>query len=215
MTGGDTDRWQSELGARLRAADRSALLELYDQMGSFVYGVALRITASQHTAARITEDVFLRVWTDPAELDGYGDRVRTRLAVLTHDRAVEAVRRERAASAPRRDTAGVAAGEPVRFTDGQELAEALSTAARVHGALADLDPGARQALEVTYFGGNTYQAAGAILGVPGRVVAEQVGAALRHVAGCLDPVVPEHVEVFRLDEPAVAARDQTVEGADG
>jgi RNA polymerase sigma-70 factor (ECF subfamily) len=209
----DVHRWQRELGGRLRSGDRSALMELYDQMGSFVYGVALRITASPQVADRITEQVFLRVWTHPEELDGYGDRVRTRLAVLTHDRAVEAVRRERDAPAPHRGVDSADALEPVRFSDGQELAEALSTASRVQGALADLSAEQRLALEVTYFGGHTYEAAAAILGVPSSVVAAQVSAALRQVARLLEPGVQGRARVLVLDEPAVTPRDQA-EGVD-
>jgi RNA polymerase sigma-70 factor (ECF subfamily) len=207
---GDVHRWQNELGDRLRSGDRSALIELYDQMGSFVYGVALRITASAHAADRITEQVFLRVWTHPQELDGYGDRVRTRLAVLTHERAVAAVRQDGDAAARRRDIAGADAGEPVRFSDGQELAEALSTASRVQGALADLSAEQRLALEVTYFGGNTYEAAAVILGVPCSVVAAQVSAALNAVSRLLDPDVPGQAQVVCLDESAVSARDEVI-----
>jgi RNA polymerase sigma-70 factor (ECF subfamily) len=211
---GDVQRWQSELGTRLRSRDRSALIELYDQMGSFVYGVALRITASQHVADRITEQVFLRVWNHPQELDGYGDRVRTRLSILTHDRAVAAVRRERDASVPQDDAAGPDCGEPVRFSDGQELAEALSTASRVQGALADLSAEQRLALEVTYFGGNTYETAAAILGLPCPVVAAHVGAALRQISRVLDPGLPEAVLDTCPDERACTARDQVVGGVD-
>jgi RNA polymerase sigma-70 factor (ECF subfamily) len=205
---GDVHRWQSELGCRLRSGDHGALLELYDQMSSFVYGVALRITASQDVACRITEEVFLRVWTHPQELDGYEARVRTRLAVLTHDRAVEAVRRERAA-APRDARADAHAGEQVRFSDGQELAEALSTAARVQGALADLGAEQRLALEVTYFGGNTYEEAATILGTPATAVAAHVSEALRQVSGLLEPGVPSC-----LEQPAVTVLDQVVEGVE-
>jgi RNA polymerase sigma-70 factor (ECF subfamily) len=211
---GDVHGWQSEIGARLRSGDRSALIELYDQMGSFVYGVALRITASQQVAENITEQVFLGVWTHPEELDGYGDKIRTRLAVLTHDRAVGAVHHARDTSAPRGDAAGEDAGEPVRFSDGQELAEALSTASRVQGALADLGAEQRLALEVTYFGGNTYEATAAILGVPCSVVAEQVGTALRQVSRVLDPRAGEGTQVIRLDDGAVTARDQVVGGVE-
>jgi RNA polymerase sigma-70 factor (ECF subfamily) len=214
VTSGDVHRWQSELGSRLRSGDRGALLELYDQMSSFVYGVALRITAFADVAERITEDVFLQVWTHPEELDGHGDAVRTRLAVLTHDRAVEAVRQERAAAASREACAQAHAGEPGRFSDGQELAEALSTAARVQAALADLGADQRLALEITYFGGNTYTEAAVILGIPASVVAAHVSEALRRVSGLLEPAVPEEVRVICLEEPTVTARHQVVEGAE-
>jgi RNA polymerase sigma-70 factor (ECF subfamily) len=214
MSGGNEHRWQNELGARLRGGDRSALLEMYDQMGSFVYGVALRVTASPKIAASITEDVFLQVWKHPQELDGYGTRVRTRLAVLTHGRAVEWVRRERATAAARADGAGPPQGETGGFSDSEELAEALITAGRVQGALAELSPEQRMALEVTYFGGHTYEAAAAILGVTGSVVAARVSAALRHVSALLKPCSPGQARIVQLDGAEVAVQRQVVEGAD-
>jgi RNA polymerase sigma-70 factor (ECF subfamily) len=189
-------------------------MELYDQMSSFVYGVALRITAAPAVADRITEEVFLRVWTHPEELDGHGTKVRTRLAVLTHDRAVEAVRQERAAAAAQVDTIGAGRGETERFSDGQELAEALGTAARVQEALAALAPEQRLALEVTYFGGNTYVEAAVILGVPSSVVARQVSEALRVVLRSVGRAAAEPLRTVRLDGAAVEALAPGAEGVD-
>jgi RNA polymerase sigma-70 factor (ECF subfamily) len=214
MSGGDVHRWQSELGARLRGRDRRALLELYDQMGSFVYGLALRITASPQAADGITEDVFLQVWDRPQVLDGHGDKIRTRLAVLTHGRAVEWVRVDRAAATARADGDEVPRGAPARFSDAEELAEALTTAGRVQGALADLSPEQRLALEVTYFGGNTYEAAAVVLGVSGAVVAARVSAALHQVSGALRSGAPEPTRVVRPAGAQVPAVGRVVEGVD-
>jgi RNA polymerase sigma-70 factor, ECF subfamily len=202
-------RWQRELAARLRSRDRDALLELYDQMGSFVYGIALRITGCPDVAARITQEVFVGVWSRPEQLDGHGTGVRTRLAVLTHARAVEWVREGRTEAAAHADVEEADERGAGRFSDAEELADALATAGRVHGALTELTHEQRLALEVTYFGGNTYEAAGAILRIPGSVVAERVSAALHHVAGLLNPGT-------RGDRPDVAGAsgDRVAEGAD-
>jgi RNA polymerase sigma-70 factor (ECF subfamily) len=211
MRDGDVHDWQSGLGGRLRAGDRRALLDLYDQMGSFVYGVALRITASEEVAAQLAEEVFLQVWNCPEELDGRGSTIRTRLAVLTHGRAVEWVRRDRAAKAagaePHR-------GEPGGFSDREELAEALATAGRVQAALAELSPEQQLALEVTCSGGNTYETAAAILGVTGAVVAAQVGEALHHVAGVLKPCAAGQSGIVDLDGTDVPRKGRGVEGVD-
>jgi RNA polymerase sigma-70 factor (ECF subfamily) len=214
MSGGNVHRWQSGLGARLRSGDRRALFELYDQMGSFVYGVALRITASPGVAAGIAEDVFLQVWNRPEELDGYGTRIRTRLAVLTHDRAVEWVRQERATEDARVDGADAHRAQPGGFSDAEELAEALLKAGQVQSALAGLTPEQRLALEVTYFGGNTYEAAAVILGVTGPVVAARVCAALHHVSRLLTPCPPGRPDVVQLDGAEVPAQGHGIEGVD-
>jgi RNA polymerase sigma-70 factor (ECF subfamily) len=214
MSGGDVHRWQSALGSRLRSGERQALLELYDQMGSFVYGVALRITGSPDVAARITQDVFLHVWARPQELDGYGTRIRTRLAVLTHGRAVAWVRQERAAAIDAAEVADAGGGELDRFSDAEELADALATAGRVQGALAGLSPEQRLALELTYFGGNTYEAAAGILGLPAPVVAAQVSAALHGVSRLLGRGAAEPGRSEGVDGVEVRLRDHAVEGGD-
>jgi RNA polymerase sigma-70 factor (ECF subfamily) len=214
MSGRDVHRPQSGLGGRFRGGDRRALLELYDQMGSFVYGMALRITASPPVAAGITEDVFLQIWNHPEELDGHGSTIRTRLAVLTHGRAVERVRRDRAAEADGAEGTAPHRGEPVGFSAAQELAEALATAGRVQGALAELSPEQQLALEVTHFGGNTYQAAAAILGTTGAVVAAQVGEALHHVAAALKPCATGRPGIGDLDGTETPGKGQGVEGVD-
>ena len=89
-------------------------------------------------------DPGLQVGNGPQELDSYGTRVRTRLGVLTPGRALEWVRRGRAAEAAGAEGADAHRGEPGGFSDG----EALATAGRVQGALAVPSPGQRLALEV-------------------------------------------------------------------
>ena len=209
MRDGDVHDWQSGLGCRLRAGDRGALLEFYDQMGSFVYGLALRIAASGEVAAQITEDVFLHIWDCPQELEGHGDSIRTRLAVLTHGRALEWIRRsaEGAGDDGHR-------GELCSFSDGEELAESLATAGRVQGAVAELSPEEHLALEVTYFGGNTCEAAAVILGVTGAVVAARVSAALHHVAGSLKPCAAGQPGIAGLDGTEIPRKGQIGEGVD-
>lgn len=58
-----------ELCARLAAGDLDALADVYDQHGSHVYGVAVKVTKSQEYAEEITQSVFVALWEQPLAYD--------------------------------------------------------------------------------------------------------------------------------------------------
>ncbi|SEG85731.1 RNA polymerase sigma-70 factor, ECF subfamily [Nonomuraea solani] len=58
-----------ELCARLTAGDLDALADAYDQHGSYVYGVAVKVTGSQAHAEEVTQSVFVALWERPLSYD--------------------------------------------------------------------------------------------------------------------------------------------------
>jgi DNA-directed RNA polymerase specialized sigma24 family protein len=58
-----------DLCARLTAGDLDALAEAYDQYGSHVYGVAVKVTKSQEHAEEVTQSVFVALWEQPLAYD--------------------------------------------------------------------------------------------------------------------------------------------------
>ncbi|TMR91407.1 sigma factor [Nonomuraea basaltis] len=58
-----------ELCARLTAGDLDALAAAYDEHGSYVYGVAVKITGSRAQAEEITQSVFVTLWEQPLSYD--------------------------------------------------------------------------------------------------------------------------------------------------
>ncbi|HEX4815128.1 MAG TPA: sigma factor [Nonomuraea sp.] len=58
-----------ELCARLTAGDLDALAEAYDRHGSYVYGVAVKVTKSRAYAEEVTQGVFVALWEQPMSYD--------------------------------------------------------------------------------------------------------------------------------------------------
>src|SRR6266516_555943 len=57
--------WELAVRDRLVARDPSALSDLYDQFGSYVFGLAARVIGYRHAAEDVTQEVFLSLWERP------------------------------------------------------------------------------------------------------------------------------------------------------
>src|SRR5437870_12957245 len=99
--------WELAVRGRLVARDPSALSDLYDQFGSYVFGLAARVIGDRRAAEDVTQDVFLSMWERPEAFDPERGRLRTFMGTVAHRRAIDLVRRE---EARRRRTARDAAG---------------------------------------------------------------------------------------------------------
>jgi RNA polymerase sigma factor (sigma-70 family) len=173
-----------ELGVRKRMAggDGSALGEVYDQFGSFVYGLALRVIGDPRAAEDVSQDVFMSVWERPDAFDPERGSLRTWLGTLAHRRAVDYVRREEA----RRRRTERDASRRVSVPDVEEIAVALVTAERVRDALALLPDEQRRAIQLAYFGGKTYRQVAEVLGIPEGTAKSRLRLGLRRIADALE-----------------------------
>jgi len=173
-----------ELGVRKRMAggDDSALGEVYDQFGSFVYGLALRVIGDPRAAEDVSQDVFMSVWERPDAFDPERGSLRTWLGTLAHRRAVDYVRREEA----RRRRTERDASRRVSVPDVEEIAVALVTAERVRDALALLPDEQRRAIQLAYFGGKTYRQVAEVLGIPEGTAKSRLRLGLRRIADALE-----------------------------
>jgi len=57
------------LAARLAAGDDHALAEIFDRLGSAVYGGALRVLGDGSAAQDVVQDVFVELWSHPDRYD--------------------------------------------------------------------------------------------------------------------------------------------------
>src|SRR5690349_23267626 len=102
-----TGAWELAVRDRLVARDQSALTEMYDQFGSYVFGLAARVIGDRRAAEDVTQEVFLSLWERPDAFDPGRGRLRTFVGTLAHRRAIDLVRREEARR--RRNTRDAAA----------------------------------------------------------------------------------------------------------
>ncbi|GGV18032.1 hypothetical protein GCM10010495_36030 [Kitasatospora herbaricolor] len=95
-TPGQPPSWDERLQRRLARGEETALGELYDQLAPLVHGLAGRILADQAAAEQLTREVFAHLWTHPEAFDPGEGSLRSWLGALTHRRAVDRLRLNRA-----------------------------------------------------------------------------------------------------------------------
>lgn len=151
--------------ARIRAGDEHALAAIYDLHAGLVFGLARRVTRDEHLAAEIAQDVFTYLWELPGRVDLSRGSLRSYLAVVTHRRAVDEVRRNE-----RRVRIEASTVAPTD-ADGPETTVVDNVAAawgreRLTSALRALSDDQRRAIELAYYDGLTYKQVASVLGIP-------------------------------------------------
>jgi len=182
MVDGGSGAWELAVRDRLIARDPSVLSDLYDQFGSYVFGLAARVIGDRHAAEDVTQDVFLSIWERPEAFEPSRGRLRTFLGTLAHRRAVDVVRREEARR--RRAARDAATGVPI--PDVGELAMAIVAAEQVRAEVDRLPREQREAIELAYFGGRTYRQVAEELGIPEGTAKSRMRLGLSRIAQALE-----------------------------
>ena len=149
--------------ARLVARDPAALSEIYDQFGSYVFGLAARVIGDRHAAEDVTQEVFLSMWERPEAFEPERGRLRT---FLGHARAPPRGRprapRGGAAPARRARRGDACSRSPMSASSRWRSSPPSRCAPRSIGCPAEQ----REAIELAYFGGRTYRQVAEELGIP-------------------------------------------------
>ena len=147
---------------RCGRGDQAAFAALYDQLASFVYGVVLRVVRDRSQAEEVTQEVFVELWRLAPRFDGEKGSVKTWASTVAHRRAVDRVRSEQSSRVR------VENESQKRLIETDVVVESVETSfdqVRVRRALAQLAPAQREAVELAYFGANTYREVAALLHV--------------------------------------------------
>ena len=140
---------------RVRRGDRSAFSELYQQYHPRLYGYLLRLLADPVMVEEVLDDVMLVVWTDARKFRGAA-AVSTWIFGIAYRKALTAMRANRRYQS-RLD----------RNADPNAIAsESMQHSEWIRAGLAQLSPDHRQVMELTYFGGFSYQEIAEIAGCP-------------------------------------------------
>jgi len=148
-----TDDWERSIIARIRVGDHEAFGDAYDQYAALVHGVASRLVG-RDSAADITQEVFVHLWTRPDGFDPDKGRLRTYLALMARRRAIDLLRR-RGRAASKEEAFAREAVQSAPNVD--EAAMALVALDKVHRAIAELPSEQRRAIELAYLEGLTFK----------------------------------------------------------
>ena len=152
------------LAQRIRSGDRDALGELYDRYASVALATALRVVANREQAEDLVHDGFVAVWQKIDRFDPMRGSLRAWLLTIIRNRAIDRLRSVRPSIAIEdADEQSLLRTSP---NPTWEAAIARRSAAELRTALDELPPEQRQAIELAYFGGNTYREIAVLTNVP-------------------------------------------------
>ena len=162
-------------------SDETALAELYDRYGRPAYGLALRVLRDPSLAEDAVQEAFLQVWRSADRFQPGRAKASTWLLTFVHRRAVDLVRREE-----RRRTEPEAAAPAPTGPGADEDVERRSKREIVQGALRQLPPEQREAIELAYYGGYTQSELAERLGEPLGTIKSRMLTGLQRLRGLLD-----------------------------
>lgn len=140
--------------SRIAAGDTHALAELYDEHGSAVYTLAMRILRHSADAEEVVQEVFAQAWRQGERYDPARASVAGWLMMITRARALDALR---ARSARPDASRPVPLPElPARNPAPDALMVSNDALARVRVVMRDFDEELRRPLELAYFDGLTH-----------------------------------------------------------
>lgn len=158
----------TDLIGRASEGDAGALEVLYDRYSRVVYSFALRIVGDPQLAEELLQEVFFRAWQQGAAFRAARGTFVTWLLSITHNMAIDEVRkrRRRPQRADNEEPDAVFAAMPDEGQDVEEEVWLSSLRTLIAGALEQLPPAQREAIEMAYFQGLTQREISERLGEP-------------------------------------------------
>ena len=158
---------EAQMLDRLLAGDDAALGLIYDRFAGLVFGLAKSISRDEQIAREVTREVFAHLWEFPDRVDLGRGNLKSYLGMMSHRRAVDAVRRsERNSRTEDRLRNNVESVAPP--SDNEVVADStrIWQRTRIADMLAQLPKDQREAIRLAYFEGRTYRQVAVDLGIP-------------------------------------------------
>ncbi len=172
---------EADLLRRIRDGDRRALRTLVDEIGPAALALARRVTNNPDLAEEAVQEAFLEVWRRSARFDSRRGNARTWVLAVVHHKAVDAVRRERAATRWDEEVP-----LPAEADDPEGRSVMSDRRDRVLKAIAELSPVQREAIMLAYFGGLTYRQVAEHLEIPEGTAKSRLRDGLLTLRGALE-----------------------------
>ena len=172
-----------DLVGSLAGGDHRALEEIHRRHGGAVFGLCRRVLVDEALAEEISQEVFLRLWTEPHRFDPQRGTLRSFLQRQAHSRSIERVRSEESRRA-REDRSQRIDVRTVTDVEAEVLESLRSTVVRE--ALGALEPTERSAIVLAYYGGHSYREVASLLDTPEGTVKSRIRSGLNKLADLLE-----------------------------
>ena len=149
---------------RVALGSQDAFASLYDRFSDRVFGLVRRVLRDPAQSEEVAQEVFVEAWRLARQYDSSKGSVSTWLLTLAHRRAVDRVRSEQSARA--REERVSIRDQVVDYDPVSEQVELRFEHEQVRRALDELTDLQRQAVELAYYGGNTYREVAELLDTP-------------------------------------------------
>ena len=140
------DATDFQLVSAIRAGNEQAMAAVYDKYSGIVYSVALRVLGETSAAEDVLQEVFMQLWRNPGLFDSSRGNLGPWLAVITRNRAIDALRKRR----PETDIEDVVVAVEPDLAGDAERSIAMT---KVRNVLSGMPVAQRMALEMAYFEG--------------------------------------------------------------
>ena len=170
----------NSLVSAIRSGDEKAMAMLYDRYSPIVYSVALRVLGDTGAAEDVLQEVFMQLWRNPGGFDSSRGNLAAWLAVISRNRAIDAIRKRR----PDTDIADVIVSVEPDLAGDAERARAME---KVRSALGAMPSAQRSALEMAYFEGLTHTEISAKTGEPLGTIKTRIRAGLLALRKAFNP----------------------------
>lgn len=176
-----------EIIRRIMGGEQDALRTLYARHGRLVYGLALRIVREPSVAEEITQDVFLRAWEKADTYDSRKAQVRTWLARIARNRAIDLLRRRTSLETRARGAWDDMKSATVESQeDPSSPVEAGLLRGRLHEAIRSLPEEQRATLSLAFFSGMTHREIAETTGEPLGTVKSRIRGAMQRLRELLE-----------------------------
>lgn len=189
----------AELMDAMGRGDLAALELLYDRYSALVFSVSLRVLHDAHLAEDVVQEVYLRLWRQPASFDPTRGRFISWLMSVTRNRALDELRR--VSRRNRSEDADDDENNPItgipstdRLDDPALGAELAEQRAAVRVAMTRLPPEQRRAIELAYFSGLTQVEIAGVTGDPLGTVKTRIRLGMRKLREALAEFVEDEAD---------------------
>jgi RNA polymerase sigma-70 factor (ECF subfamily) len=159
-----------------------ALAEVYRRHAGAVLGLARRVLGDPKLSEEVVQEVFLGLWRAPDAFDPERGSLRSYLLAQAHGKSVDVVRAEMSRRAREEREARLRVGSGYDLE--REVVD-LTIADRVRRTMEALPEQERRAIQLAYFGGQTYREVAATLGEPEGTIKTRIRTGLKRMRATL------------------------------